>query len=239
MNSPQAIIRNNIEPHHLEEWLNSTVDKKIIELNVESLSGDMVFEYLLYSTKISRRNDGRLRDRDLRKYAHIERGGWWCSGIDPLNDYQPMMWGCFKPDFPRKNPEKKDKRIKYEHPYKESTRALFLQVPEEIWVMVSDRQNIPISEEDRQNPGGFWHWVWKNNVSIILTEGAKKAGALLSAGYVAISLPGVHGGYRNPKDDNGKSLGNAYLIPELQMFCTLARKIYICFDRDSKQETQE
>lgn len=229
----------NIEPAHLEEWLNSTVDQKIISLNVESLTGEIVYEYLLYSTKISRRNDGRLRDRDLNKYLHTQKGGWWCSGIDPLNDYQPMIWGCFKPDFPRKNPEKKDKRIKYEHPYKESTRALFLQVPEEIWEKISQKHNIPISDEDKNHPGGFWHWVWKNNVPITLTEGAKKAGALLSAGYAAISLPGIHSGYRNPKDENGKPLGKPYLIPELQMFCTLARKIYICFDRDEKQETQE
>ena len=229
----------NIESKHLQEWLESAVDKKIIELNVESLSGEIVYEYLLYSRKISRRNDGRLRDRDLNKYLHTLRGGWWCSGIDPLNNYQPMIWGCFKPDFPRKNPEKKDKRIKYEHPYKESTRALFLMVPEEIWIMVSSRHNIPISEEDRNNPRGFWHWVWKNCVPITITEGAKKAGALLSAGYAAISLPGIYSGYRSPKDENDKPIGKPYLIPELQMFCTLARKIYICFDRDEKQETQE
>ena len=228
-----------IESAHLQEWLDSTVDERIIELNVESLSGEIVFEYLLYSTKISRRNDGRLRDRDLNKYTHTLKGGWWCSGIDPLNNYQPMMWGCFKPDSPRKNPEKKDKKIKYEHPYKEPTRALFLQVPEEIWVLVSSRYKIQISDEDKNNPKGFWHWVWKNCVPIIITEGAKKAGALLSAGYAALALPGIHSGYRSPKDGNGKRVGESYLIPELQMFCTLARKIYICFDRDEKQETQE
>ena len=55
----------NIESTHLQEWLESTVDQKIIELNVESLSGQIVFDYLLYSTKISRRNDGRLRDKPV------------------------------------------------------------------------------------------------------------------------------------------------------------------------------
>ena len=76
---------------HLQEWLNSGVDEEIFDLNVRSLSGTLPYEYLLYSPKISRRNDGRLRDRDLKKYQHIELGGWWCSGVDPLNDYKLMM----------------------------------------------------------------------------------------------------------------------------------------------------
>ena len=30
----------NLEPHHLQEWLNSGVDEKLILLNVRSLLGD-------------------------------------------------------------------------------------------------------------------------------------------------------------------------------------------------------
>ncbi len=101
----------NLESNHLTEWLNSGVDEELIALNVQSLSGTLPYDYLLYSLKISRRNDGRLRDRDLKKYQHIEHGGWWCSGVDPLNDYQQMLWGCFKPDKPRRDPQKIHKHI--------------------------------------------------------------------------------------------------------------------------------
>jgi hypothetical protein len=53
----------NFQYHHWEEWLASGVDTEIITLNVKSLEGTTPYEYLIYSPKISRRNDGRLRDR--------------------------------------------------------------------------------------------------------------------------------------------------------------------------------
>ena len=56
------IIESDSQAKHLQEWLNSCVDEEIIALNVRSLSGTLPYEYLLYSPKISRRNDGRLRD---------------------------------------------------------------------------------------------------------------------------------------------------------------------------------
>lgn len=237
-----------LEHSHLTEWLDSAVDEEIIRLNVKSLEGYTPYDYLLYSPKISRRNDGRLRDRDLKRYCHIEHGGWWCNGIDPLNGWKEMEWGCFKPNSPRNDSKKVNKVIKYEHPPLEPTRVFLLYVPDAIWEKVSERCGIAISEEDKQNPKGFWYWVWKNNVPITLCEGAKKAGALLTAGYAAISLPGVNGGYRNPKNEEGRSgkgFGSGFsskgvkpfLIPDLEFFCTPGREFYICFDRDTKPET--
>ena len=244
-----------LEPPHLAEWLDSAVNEEIIRLNVKSLEGYTPYDYLLYSPQISRRNDGRLRDYHLNKYRHIEHGGWWCSGIDPLNGWKEMEWGCFKPNCPRNDSKKVNKLIKYEHPLLEPMRVFLLYVPDATWEKVSERCGIPISEEDKQNPHGFWYWVWKNNVPITLSEGAKKAGALLSAGYAAISLPGVNGGYRNPKNEEGRrqeaegrrgngfgsgfspKAGKPFLIPDLQFFCTPGREFYICFDRDSKPET--
>jgi hypothetical protein len=183
------IIETDSQALHLQEWFNSGVDEEIIALNVRSLHATTPYEYLLYSPKISRRNDGRLRDHDLKKYQHIELGGWWCNGVDPLNNYVLMMWGCFKPDHPRRDRQKIHKLIKYEHPYREETRAFFLLIPNRIWVKVSNRSGIPITEEDLQHPGGFWHWVWRHNVPVTIVEGVKKAGALLTAGYAAMAYP--------------------------------------------------
>ncbi len=179
-----------IQINHLQEWLDSGVDEELIALNVRSLSGTTPYDYLLYSDKISRRNDGRLRERDLKKYQHIELGGWWCSAVDPLADYILMMWGCFKPDLPRRDPQKIHKHIKYEHPYREQTRAFFLFVTNKIWVKASNRNGIPITDEDLLHRSGFWHWVWRNNVPVVIVEGVKKAACLLSAGYAAIAIPG-------------------------------------------------
>jgi hypothetical protein len=232
----------NISPiefqrQHLQEWLESGVDKEIFFINVISLSGTTPYEYLLYSPKISRRNDGRLRDGDLKKYRHIEYGGWWCNGVDPLDDYNLMMWGCFKPNKPRRNRDKIHKFIKYEHPYKEATQAFFLQVPKRIWEKISEQSGIVIAESDWQHPYGFWYWVWHRNVPVVIVEGVKKAACLLTAGYAAIAIPGVNAGYRTPKDEFGDVIGKPNLVPDLKHFATKDRQIDICFDRDNKPET--
>jgi len=221
----------------LSEWLESGVDPDLIALNVQILSGDTPYQYLLYEINAA---SGRVHPdaqwRWARKhYSHIEHGGWWCSGLDPLNNWQPMYWGCFKPHQPRNafDPKGKIKPVKYEHPPKTPTRAFFLQVPYHIWAKVAERYGVPIDNSDRQL--GFWQWVWDNNIPVIIVEGVKKAGCLLTLGYAAIALPGVTGGVRTKTPQGEKC--DPYLIPELQHFATEEREIYICFDRDSKRQT--
>ena len=89
---------------------------EIISLNLISLSKQAPYEYLFYSDGIKRLNTGRLPSWILKKYSHIELGGWWSSGIDPITG-EDELWGCFKPDHPRIDP-KKGKYQKYEHPLK-------------------------------------------------------------------------------------------------------------------------
>jgi Domain of unknown function (DUF3854) len=230
---------NLFEAKHLHEWLDSGVDIEIFTLNVKSLSATAPYEFLIYSDNISRRNDGRLREGDMRRYTHLEHGGWWCNGIDPLNDYKLMIWGCFKPNKPRRDQKKIHKFLKYEHPPREQTRAFFLQITLQHWAKISDRCAIPITEKDLQHPGGFWHWVWLHNVSVTIVEGAKKAAALLSAGYAAIAISGVNSGYRTPKNEYGFAIGRSHLIPDLKHFATLGRQINVCFDQDPKPETAQ
>ncbi|MHC5854922.1 hypothetical protein, partial [Nostoc sp.] len=79
----------------VNELERSAIDSEIAALNFKSLSGNAAFDYLLYSDKISRRNDGRLRDGDMRRYAHLSDGGWWCSGINILT-VEDSLWGCLK-----------------------------------------------------------------------------------------------------------------------------------------------
>ncbi|MEG4918525.1 DUF3854 domain-containing protein, partial [Microcoleus sp. B7-D4] len=221
----------------LSEWLASAIDPDLIALNIQTLSGDTPYQYLLYEINAA---SGRVHPdaqwRWARKhYSHIEHGGWWCNGLDPLNNWQPMYWGCFKPQRPRNafDPKGKIKPVKYEHPPKSPTRAFFLQVPDHIWAKVAARYDLPIDNSDKQL--GFWQWVWDNNIPVIIVEGAKKAGCLLTLGYAAIALPGVTGGVRTKTPQGEKC--DPYLIPELQHFATPGREIYICFDCDNKRQT--
>lgn len=212
---------DHIDPKHWQEWLNSAVAPEIIAANVQSLSGNAVYDYLLYADSIPRRNDGRVSEWVLKRYAHVERGGWWCSGVRFVKNsptvWEEMksLWGCFKPDSPYQDRESKS--VKYEHPLKTATETFFLSVPSnpKLWLEVLANAKTPI----------------------IIVEGAKKAGCLLTLGYIAIALPGITGAVRIPKDDQGNKIGNPYLIPEIEAFVSYGREFYICFDQDKKPKT--
>jgi hypothetical protein len=91
---------------------------------------------------------------------------------------------------------------------------------------------------DRNTPVSFWEWVLAHpEIPLIITEGAKKAAALLSRGYVAIALPGIFNGYRQPKDNDGRIIGLPRLIPQLEVFAAKGRTIYLCFDHETKRST--
>jgi hypothetical protein len=227
--------------NYLQEWQQSGVDEQLIRLNVTGLAGESPSEHLLYADTLPRRNDGRVSNAILDRYDHIEAGGWWCSGIDLLTG-ELDLWGCFKPDSPRTHP-KKGKIIKYEHPPQATTGLFALRVPLQLWERIAERAGIAIAETniDPEQPDlGFWQWLMNHpQVPLCITEGAKKAGALLSAGYAAIALPGVHNGYRTPKDETGKRIGHSHLIPPLKKLAQPQREIYIAFDQDSKPKAVE
>lgn len=238
-----STIDSDIYPNHAQEWLESGVHPDLINANVRSLSGYAALDYLFYSDCLPRTNAGRIAGRYLRDYAPLEAGGWWCSGLDPLNNWKPMMWGQFKPDCPRQridyshnNHRLKIRVVKYEPPPKVPTRAYFLNVPDAIAQQVYKNVGIQPAIADQQH--GFWHCVKSYNLPIVITEGAKKAGALLTAGYAAIALPGISSGYRVLKDDQGTKISPRHLIPELQYFATAGRSVFICFDHDLKPVTR-
>ncbi|MEM8831828.1 MAG: plasmid replication protein, CyRepA1 family, partial [Cyanobacteria bacterium P01_G01_bin.19] len=222
---------------HLREWKASGVDEELTNLNVVSLTGTSPTEYLLYSDSIPRRNDGRVSAGFLHRYAHTDAGGWWCSGIDVLSGKEDL-WGCFKPDRPRNSD---DKIIKYEHPPRTSTGMFALKVPLDLWRNIADAAGVAIADKDIKSESpdlGFWQWlIDRPTVPLCITEGAKKAGAMLSAGFATVALPGINNGYRTPKDSNGKRIGKSHLIPQLAKLAVPGRPVYLVFDRDSKPKT--
>ena len=222
--------------NHLIEWEKSCVDDQLTRLNVTALEGVCPSEYLLYSDALPRRNDGRVSNHILKRYAHTEQGGWWCSGIDLLTG-EDDLWGCFKPCQPRHSADQR-KLIKYEHPPKTPTGIFALRVPLHIWQRIAARHDLKILPQDidqNQPDLGFWQWLANHPcIPLCITEGAKKAGALLTAGYAAIALPGVNSGYRVPRDERGNRIGKSRLIPQLMKLANQKREIYLAFDQDSK-----
>ncbi|BBA79429.1 hypothetical protein RGRSB_0911 [cyanobacterium endosymbiont of Rhopalodia gibberula] len=225
--------------NHRQEWQNSGVDEQLINLNVTALEGTSPLEYLFYSDALPRRNDGRVNNSILRRYEHTEQGGWWCSGVDLLTGSEDL-WGCFKPNSPRASYDE-HKLIKYEHPPKTSAGVFALRVPLHLWRQLAQRHHQDLTPEDINNqlPDlGFWQWVINHpSIPLCITEGAKKAGALLTAGYAAIALPGINSGYRTPRDKLGNRIGKSRLIPQLEKLAISGRKMYIAFDQDSQPST--
>ena len=236
----QALER--IQSHHLTEWNQSSVDDKLTELNITSLSGLAVYDYLLYSLPDKdRRNDGRLRDKILKRYQHLEHGGWYIAGLDPDTNWADIMvWGRFKPNAPRTGSN--GKLVKYESPPKTPNRVTYFRVPLNLWSRVASRYGIkryhsPLALRltARTQPVNFWSWVESHpEIPIVLAEGEKKAGSLLSQGYAAISLPGIWGG-RQPKDKDPEQKLHQDLLPLAQP----GRTFIILFDYDSKQSTRK
>lgn len=227
---------HSLHPQHLEELVNSSgINLDLINLNFKSLQGSNVYEYLLISDQLPRTNTGMIKSAWLQRYTHLTAGGWWCSGLDPLNNWQKMEWGCFKPNQPRRN--QKGKTIKYEHPPSTPTRIFCLRISLEIWQQIGQRYNLKLPENITINHDGeaegFWSWVIKNKISIIICEGVKKAATLLSQGYVAIAIPGITSGYRVIKDEFGQ-VTRRQLIPDLATFTTIKRNFYICFDFETQ-----
>ncbi|MBD2570785.1 plasmid replication protein, CyRepA1 family [Anabaena lutea] len=225
-----------LHPQHLEELVKvNGISLHIAQLNFKSLQGVNAYEYLLISDQLPRTNTGMIKNGWLQRYSHITEGGWWCSGRDPLNNWQMMEWGCFKPSQPRQN--QNGKSIKYEHPPSTPTRVFCLRVTLQIWQQVSQRyqiampDNISITEDGEAV--GFWQWVMASNIAIIICEGVKKAAALLTQGYAAIAIPGITSGYRVIKDEFGK-VTRRQLIPDLAIFAKNKRNFYICFDFETQ-----
>ena len=209
------------------EWLNSCVSSVVIAANVEWLDGDDAIETICgdyleslggWSTQMATAPVRRTK----ALYSHLEAGGFYVAGLDPLNEWARMDWGQMKPINPR-NARKQNasgewvtttKPIKYEGHYKQPTRAFFL----------SGAVDWPTVQLDLSIPR-------------LHTEGAKKAGAALTAGYAAIALPGVHNGYRT-KDRLGNPV-SAHLIPDIAAIAQPGSIHYLAFDQDANPETRQ
>jgi hypothetical protein len=261
----------HIDLKHWKELVeDSAINPVIASANFKSLHQNgwqhQAWEHLFYSDDVPRRNDGRLRDGDLKRYSHIEKGGWWCeAGVDPrsfanlspLQQPDKKLWGCYKPDEPRyqvdkkkqkfswtwenksSTPENSDnpsklKKIKYEHPPKTRLSIFLLEVPDEIANKVYSKAGVNPNQSDRQS--GFWYCVWKHNIPITITEGAKKTAAILSQGDAAIGLPGINAGYRS--SDQQKNPVIPHLREEFAVFATPGRDLKICFDYETKAKTK-
>lgn len=130
-------------------------------------------------------------------------GGWACTGID-FNTGNKQPFGQFKPDTPFVVPD-------------DPKPAKYLSC-KDIVTKKSLHDAILLEMPDRY----YWQDVARDPSSItVITEGAKKAGALLTCGYAGIGLQGVDMGFKDGK-----------LVSNLVPFFTRDRQIIFAFDAD-------
>jgi Domain of unknown function (DUF3854) len=229
-----TMVQTNLDrAHNTELVTDSNIDRALLALNFKSLQGNSTYDRLFISPQIPRNNSGQVTPSWMKRYNHCAKGGWWCSGLDPLQDWQPMEWGTFKPNSPAKNQD--DKIIKYEHPPSISTRLFCLRVTKEIWTQTATlfKAKLPPIELNSQGEAiGYWQWIIDRQIPIVICEGVKKAATLLTYGYPAIALPGINSGYRVIRDLQGNTVDRT-LIAELVVFANKKQELAICFDYEA------
>jgi len=134
---------------------------------------------------------------EWKGYYHLL--GYFIYGIDLASGKRLIQQ--FKPDAPHPFPEKEPAKYLTA---KSRYDAILLDAPEIDWYHVAEDVSIPLH----------------------ITEGGKKAGALLSHGYTAIALCGVEMWHLKGSKQN--------LVPNLDLIEWKGRKVIILFDADSQ-----
>jgi len=132
---------------------------------------------------------------------------------------------------------------RYHQPKGKPLDIFFPRITVRVWKLVAEKAGLSMPEFPVVGLNGealqFWEWVKATKCPIIITEGEKKACALLSRGFAAISIPGITTGYRVTEKGDWvkKADGTEYqkavareLQSELQEFDTPGREIVILFD---------
>lgn len=212
-----------------DDFRASAIPDQLIEANVRWAEGDEVIEILTAEkiTQIQKVTSYITTGtrKLLDKYEQVAAdGGWLAYGCD-LEGQEQGAIAYFKPRTPRLELENgKLKKIKYETPGGMRAAPILPWVDDETAAAIYLKYGVKPLEGET-----FWRVVWRCNLPVSITEGLKKALALIARGYPAIALRGVTCWHLK---------GSRELHPEIQHFATADRKICIIFDQDEKLSTK-
>jgi putative DNA primase/helicase len=197
----------NFQPEHIKEFRDSAIDDGIAALNFWSFDGsdenelDQVFSRLKLEPE--HKNNGTLSGKSQQELANILYGGGWV--------FEGHGGVSVKLDSPRSNGD--GKVIKYESVRDSGNQQLFVphvsvRISKQIAAKLDINIKCPKDAKDEDVNPYFWEYFLVKIPQIIITEGAKKACSLISAGYPAIALNGVDGFGSNVylQNENGEVL---------------------------------
>ena len=219
--------------------IKSGVAPEIYELNFEPATGSKVYD-LLYRDTDPTTNSSSGSAQAKRNYAKCENaGGFIVNGRFRQLVGEPLAFD----NKEHKGFDKNPKPRKYHQPLHVPLSIFVPRVTIAIWEAIARKAGLsmpefPVVGLDGEALG-FWDWVKSDGCPIVLTEGEKKAALLISRGYAAIGLPGIHTGFR--VTERGETItkpdGTEYqratareLRSSLQEFDTPGREIVILFD---------
>jgi putative DNA primase/helicase len=234
----------DFQPEHPTEFTQHNSDLLSLNVNRVDLSwtsqhrggeeienDDILFILEKLNWGVTRLANGRINNSTLDRVKKMG-GGWYITPFYGLADRAPINYFRFKPTNPPADWKKPGKFKKYLGAEGESPRAYSPNVPEAIWAVIAARYGVEKTGSD------FWEWILDHpEIPVIITEGEKKAYSGLSAGYAALSLPGIDCGYKSSSENEDGLKGNLSLIPDLKELATEGRDIYIAFDRDADPKT--
>jgi hypothetical protein len=209
----------------------SCVDPDVYHLNFEPASGRPVYD-LLYRDTDPTTNSSSGSAQAKRNYAKCENAiGWIANGRFRQLSGPPIAF------------DKKGRPRAYFQPQGKPLEVFCPLVTVGIWRVVAAKAGLSMPEFPVVGLRGealeFWDWVISSGCPVVITEGEKKAAALVSRGYAALGLPGIHTGYR--VTERGETVtkidGSQYqratareLHHALQPLDTAGREITIIFD---------
>jgi hypothetical protein len=218
---------SSLSGHVLKEFRASVIPDNLTEANVFWVEGNQAIQILAeqaiaecqrvqsYATVPAR--------KILDRYAFAADGGW--VGYGCRLDGTAGQVAYFKPANPRKVlDDGKFRTIKYETPAKCEALPILPCVDEQTAQEIYHRHNVtPLEGEN------FWQVVQRCNLPVAITEGLKKALALLAHAVPAIAIRGITQWHKK---------GSLELHEAIAHFVTPGRWFYIVFDQDKKLKTQ-
>jgi hypothetical protein len=224
-------LQSPIELTYQDCVVKSGIDPEIFRLNFECASDRAVYD-LLYRDTDPTTNSSSGSAQAKRNYRKCENAiGFIVNGRFRQLGGLPLAF------------DKKGRPRTYYQPQGKPLEIFCPRVTVTVWQKVAAKNNLLMPEFPAVGLDGealgFWDWVVSSNCPIIITEGEKKAAALVSRSYAALGLPGIHTGYR--VTERGETItkidGSQYqratareLHHALQPLDTAGREITIIFD---------
>lgn len=209
----------------LQEFRLSAIPDRLTMANVRFVEGDeaveILAEHAIAAVQKSTSFVGLTAQKVLNRYHFARAGAWamWGTTLEGDTDAIPLV----KPRKPRLDFERQ-RPIKYETPGKAEALPILPFVDDETAANIYQRYGAKPQKQE-----SFWQVVKRCQLPIAITEGVKKALALVAHGLPAIAIRGITQWHKKGSNELHQALAD---------FATPKRAIYIVFDQDSKASTR-